>query len=78
MAKIHCTHCGGENEGTIVQRFLEDPAQVLDQTRVMELARAIQQGQMDEAAVCLDVLFRDDESVREWIDQARVIGRRRG
>ena len=49
----------------------------LNQSDVMRLVAAIAIGSIDEALLCLDVVFRDDPKAREWIAQARARAMRR-
>ena len=44
----------------------------LDQSDAMRLVAAIAGGTIDEALLCLDVVFRDDIKAREWKAQARA------
>jgi hypothetical protein len=71
MAIIHCTNCAAENEGTIEHRFLKNPADVYDKTAVVALGRAVAAGDIAEVAICLDIVFRNDAEIREWIEQGR-------
>ncbi|UYY60123.1 hypothetical protein [Sphingomonas sp. S2-65] len=71
-APVSCGSCGATTEGRMEHRFLEEPARVLDKTQVMELARAIRSGDIAEAEMQLDRVFRDEPLIREWIDQARA------
>lgn len=68
---VDCEHCGRSTEGRMERRFLEGPAHVLDRREVVALAAAIQRGDMAEAALQLDIVFRDEPVVGEWIAQGR-------
>ncbi len=71
MIKVTCVKCGHEDE-VEAQRFFRTPSNVLDRYEVKTLAAAIQRGDMQAAAMSLDVLFRDEPEVREWIALGRA------
>ena len=68
---VTCGSCGASTEGRMEHRFLYAPKDVLDQTQVMALAAAIKRGDTAAAALELDILFRDEPLITEWIAQGR-------
>lgn len=70
MATIRCTKCDHEMQAPS-RTFMEEPSEALDKTKVMELAEAIARSGSADAAVCLDLVFRDEPEITEWIAQAR-------
>ncbi len=71
MIKVTCTKCQNVEYAEGVQ-VLETPGDVLDRYEVKTLAAAIQRGDMQAAAMSLDVLFRDEPEIREWIALGRA------
>jgi hypothetical protein len=72
---VTCSSCGQKTEGKIERFFLRDPAEVFDKGQVIALATAIHRGDSAAAAVELDILFRDEPEIVEWIAQGRASGR---
>ena len=46
-------------------------AGLLDEQGVMALSNAIARGDLSEASIALDVLFREDKTVTEWVQRGR-------